>query len=575
MLRGSWFYTDDYRLLAQARDVRLDVGYLMTPFDSQFMPVGRLVAWVVGNSGEVATNWNVAVTLTLALSTLAAVACWWMLVTVFGTRWELLPLLVLYLFSALSAPALMWWAAGLNQLPLQGVWFAAVAAWTCYLRTRRNRWLAVTTVVITLGLLCYVKTLLVLPVLLVLALGYFTTGSVQARVATAFRSWWSAAAVGAVTAIGYVAYYTTAIPAPFVKRGAEGGSGLAGSLVDTMLLTAFGSSAAGGPWRWDTFNPPTGYADPPVWGVHLAWMSLAALVALAAFRRRRTGRAWLVLLFSLAGAYLLLLTTRAPIAGAGIGLEMRYLTETVCALVLALGLAWLPVPGAVEHSEPRSRSLVALAPTPALVGLVGLVYLAGAVVSTTTYAYIWHTDNPGSSFLHRVRDAANESGSLDLTGGPVPAAVMPGYSFPYNTLEELVPLYTPRAGFPSVSTDLHSVAEDGRVAQTVIDAAVTSEPGPLPDCGWKVGPKGRTIPLQNGTIDVDWWLRIGYLASARTDVTVSAADVSRTTTLNPGVGSLYVQVTGAFDAVRVSGLTPGTTVCVDVVEVGTAEPGDA
>ena len=56
-----------------------------------------------------------------------------------------------------------------------------------------------------------------------------------------------------------------------------------------------------------------------------------------ALLRRRTGRAWLLLALSLAGAFLLLLTTRAPIAGAGIGLEMRYLTETVCALVLALG----------------------------------------------------------------------------------------------------------------------------------------------------------------------------------------------------------------------------------------------
>jgi hypothetical protein len=573
MLLGSWFYTDDYRLLAQSRGERLDLDYLTTPFDSQFMPVGRLIAWVVSNSGEVATSWGAAVTITLLLSTLAAGACWWMLVSVFGTRVAILPLFALYLFSALSAPALMWWAAGLNQLPLQAVWFATVAAWTGYLRTRRLRWLALTTSLVVLGLLAYVKTLLVLPVLFVLAVGYFASGTLRERLVTAVRTYWTAAVAGLLVAGAYVAYYAVAVPQPFVEQDA--GTGLAGSLADTMLATAFGSSAVGGPWRWDTRNPPTGYADPPSWAVHVAWVVLVATIVLAALRRRRSGRAWLVLALSLAGAWALLLTTRAPVAGAGIGLEMRYLTETVCALVLALGLAWLPVPGAREHSTPRARPLLAVAPTPVLVGVLSCAYLVGAVASTATYARIWHTDNPGSAYLHRVSDSVDASGSLDLTGGPVPAAVMPGYAFPYNTLEVLVPLYTAKAEFPSISTTLHSVADDGTVTPTVIDPAVTSPTGPTPGCGWDVSASGRSIPLENGTIDVDWWLRIGYLASARTDVTVTAGDVSRTTTLNPGIGSLYVQATGAFDRVRISGLTPGATLCVDVVEVGLPVPGAA
>lgn len=570
MLMGSWFYTDDYRLLAQARGERLDLGYLTTPFDSQFMPVGRLVAWIVGNAGEVATNWGTAVTITLLFSTLAAGACWWMLVTVFGARIEVLPLFALYLFSALSTPALMWWAAGLNQLPLQAVWFATVAAWTLHLRTRRPLWLVLTSCLVVLGLLCYVKTLLVLPVLAVLVLGYFSSGQARQRLTSALAAYRAATIAGVLTAAAYIAYYAVAVPAPFVEE--EAGPRLAGALADTMLGTAFGSSAVGGPWRWDASNPPTGYADPPAWAVHLAWVVLVAAVALAALRRHRSGRAWLVLASSLTGAYILVLTTRAPIAGAGIGLEMRYLTETVCALVLAIGLAWLPVPGAREHSEPRQRPLISVTPTHVLVGVLSGAYLVGAVASTATYAHIWHTDNPGSAYLNRVSDSVEASGSLDLTGGPVPPAVMPGYSFPYNTLEELVPLYTTKADFPSISTSLHSVGEDGTTAPTVIDAAVISPAGPTEGCGWDVSASGRSIPLENGTIDIDWWLRIGFLASARTDVTVTAGDVTRSATLNPGVGSLYVQATGAFDRVRISGLTPGATVCVDVIEVGTPEP---
>ena len=571
MLLGSWFYTDDYRLLAQARGQTLDLGYLTSPFDSQFMPVGRLVAWVVGSTGETATSWGTATAFTLLFSTLASLACWWMLVTVFAARLEVLALFAIYLFSAISAPALMWWAAGLNQLPLQVVWFAAVAAWVHYLRSRRVRWLATTTVVLAVGLLCYVKTLLVLPALVLLALGYFTTGSLRTRAVDTGRRYWPAAVAGGTLTALYLAYYVAAVPQPFIEQ--DRGAGLVGGLADTMLGTSFASSAVGGPWGWDTSNPPTGYADPPSWALSLAWLALVGVVLLGALLRCRTGRAWLLLALSLAGAYALLLTTRAPVAGASIGLEMRYLTETVCALVLALGLAWLPVPGAVESSELRDRPLVAFAPTRALVGILTCAYLVGAVASTVSYARIWHTDNPGAAYLQRVAAAVDTAGSMDLTGGPVPSNVMPGFSFPYNTLESLVPLYTARADFPLISQKLHSVAGDGTVAPTLIDPAVTSVEGPREDCGWRVGARGRSVPLQGGTFDVYWWLRIGYLSSQRTPITVTAGDVSRDAIINPGLGSLYVQATGEFDAIEVSGLAPGTTLCVDVVEVGTPVAG--
>jgi hypothetical protein len=571
MLLGSWFYTDDYRLLAQSRGHTLDLAYLTQPFDSQFMPLGRLLAWTVGNSGEVATAWGTAVAITLVTSTLAALACWWMLVTVFGARLEVLPLFAIYLFSAINAPALMWWAAGLNQLPLQIVWFAAVATWLPYLRNRRLRWLGATAGVVAIGLLCYVKALLVLPVLALIAIGYFSHGTLRARMADVAARYWPALTLGAVLAAAYLVYYVVAVPQPFVEQ--DRGAGLAGALADTMLGTSFGSSAVGGPWRWDTRNPPTGYADPPAWAAHAAWVLLVGVIVAGVLLRRRTGRAWLLLIISLAGSYVLLLTTRAPIAGADIGLEMRYLTETVCALVLALGLVWLPVRGAVESSEPRGTPLLRVAPTPVLAGVLTGAYLVGAVTSTATYAHVWHSNNPGATYLHKVSDAVTAAGSLDLTGGPVPSDVMPGYSFPYNTLESLVPLYTSDAEFPLISQTLHTVADDGTVATTVIDAAVTSEQGPTRDCGWRVTGSGRSVPLRAGTMNVDWWLRIGYLSSTRTPVTVTAGDVSRSTIVNPGIGSIYVEATGAFDKVRFSDLADGATLCVDVIEVGSPVAG--
>ena len=51
--------------------------------------------------------------------------------------------LALYLTSGVTMPALMWWTACLNQLPIQLAFFLAVGAWVRYLRGDGLLWLSV------------------------------------------------------------------------------------------------------------------------------------------------------------------------------------------------------------------------------------------------------------------------------------------------------------------------------------------------------------------------------------------------------------------------------------------------
>jgi hypothetical protein len=566
-LYPSWYYTDDYRLLYDARASQLDAAYLARPFDNQFMPIGRALAYWVAHSGDV--NWTLTATLVVSMQVLASAACVWMLVSVFGARWGVLLPLGLFLTSAVTMPALMWWAASLNQLPLQIVFCLSVGAWVRYLRGGQLRWLVVVLVALAVGLLAYIKTVLVFAVLAYVALAYFSRGATHVRVRDAVRRYRVAVVTAGLLGASFAVYYLSEVPSIFQTPSWE----LAGELGDTMVGTAFASGLVGGPWRWDDSNPPVGFADPPAWSVHGAWVLVAVLAVVWALRRERTGRAWLLLAGYLAAAFGLVLTSRAPVGGAAIGLEYRYLTDVLPVAVLTLGLVTMSVPGAPGGSTRRERELLLVAPSARLAAVLITLVCVGGTVSSVTYARIWHTDNPGADYTAAARAGLRGQGLVDLPDQKVPHEVIPGFSAPYNTTKRLLPLLVDNARFPDHTSRLVVLDDNGSPRRALIDLATSSRPGPDRECGWLLQRGALTIPLQSGTFDFSWWLRIGYLSSASDSLTVDAAGQRVTAPIERGLQSLYVNVTGAFDHVTVSGLGAGTSVCVDVIEVGIPEPG--
>jgi hypothetical protein len=567
-LYSSWFYLDDYNLLLDAQTKSPDASYLLEPYNSHLMPGGRLLAWIVADSGEV--NWGLAATLTLSLQALAGLAAIWMLVTLFGARWGVLAPLALYLSSTVTVPAMMWWTASLNQVPLQVAFFLAVTTWVRYLRGRGLVWLAATLLAVGLGLLFYVKSLLIVPVLLFLALAYFASGSLVARVRTVLRGYWPAAVTAALLVGGYLAYYVTHVTEPFTETSV----GLVGRIADTMLGTAFVTGVLGGPWRWVSVAPPNAYANPPAWSVHAAWVFVAAVVAFGVLRRRRTLRAWALLAGYLVGLLGLLVNSRAPTYGSEIGLEYRYLTDAACALTLCLALAFLPLNDAVQSSTDREEPHLRFGVPPLLTVAIVATVTISALLSSHRYVEYWHEDNASEDYLETLDRELAEHGKVDLAEQTVPEGVIPQAFAPANVLSRLVPLVSADAQFPRWSPRLASVEPNGTLSQTVIDLGVRSRPGPREGCGWFVTDEGKGVPLTGRIFDSVWWIRIGYLASAASSAVVTAGLDKVEVRIEPGINSLYVRVLDSFDSVEIDGLEPGVTMCVDTIEVGEPRPGE-
>ena len=564
-LYPSWFYGDDYILLLRA-ERGLDLGYVLEPHNGHLMPAGRLLVWLVLESGTL--NWPLVATTTLLFQALASVAALWMLVVLFGRRWAILATLGIYLFGVLTLPALMWWAATLNQMATQVGFFVAVGSWVLYLRGAGNRWLALTVAAVAFGLAFDVKAMLILPVLVFVLLAYFSSGRLLHRCVVVVRSHRVAAAVLGVGAVAYLAYYVVAVDSPFTAVGAA----TARQTASTMLGTAFVSAAAGGPWDWTAQFAPNATADPPEVAVHLAWVLCVLVVLYGALRRRRSLRAWGLLLGYLLALLALLVTSRVAAYGATLGLQYRFLTDAGCTLTLALGLAFLPLYGAVESSEARAEPLLRL-PLPRLVTVALVVLLAlSETLSSVRYVSFWHHQNPSSPYVATLRTALADRGAVDVADLAVPEGVVDPLRAPDNQLSRFVTLLPNEARFPRATADLQVVDGLGQLRPALIKQGLHSVPGPQPGCGWRLTSPGGDVPLTGGAFDYPWWLRIGYLSSTASPVTVSAGGTAVQTHVRAGLHSLFVKIDGGFSSVRVDGLATGTTLCVDTIEVGDAVP---
>lgn len=147
---GAWFQEDDFEFLRYSREQPFSLDYLMEPHSGHLMPLGRVLIDLSVASGMF--NWEATAAVTVLFQAAVGLSAFWMLKTLFGLRWGIVPPLVVFLFSAITMPATVWWAVAVNQLAQEIGLMCAVACWVIFERTGRRRWAVLVVACVLLAL---------------------------------------------------------------------------------------------------------------------------------------------------------------------------------------------------------------------------------------------------------------------------------------------------------------------------------------------------------------------------------------------------------------------------------------
>ena len=476
VLIPAWFYSDDFIFLEDALKNRVTPDFLLTPHDSQLMPLGVAISWVVAHAGPY--NWLLAASITLLLQAVAAISCLAMLRTLFGDRWAVLAPLGFYLFSAMGIEAMTWWAAALNAVPIQIAFFLLVTSVVRWARERRARWALASGAALTLAVISGPRGLvMIIPVGLLLLL-FFTPGRWWTRPWRLVRTHAALVVPLALVGVAYLVVYADSTPSPVEAQGSAPALAIGRNLVGTSWLT----SLVGGPWRWDEYNPPMSRPDPPSVLYAVAGLAALALVVMAVRRGARVAFAALtILLAQLLVTYLALVYGRGLQLGANAGLMTRYLTDTLPVTALVLGLLLLPVREATMTSRPaqvrgRWRTFA---------GAAIAVFLVGSLVSTVSYASAWHRDYPAREFVDNARMSLASEPAV-IAELEVPNLVQSRLSYPNNLPSNLLYPMGDAIRTAYRGNDIRILDDQGVHRQAAVFASATSRPGPVRDCGFAV-----------------------------------------------------------------------------------------
>ncbi len=561
-LAQGYFTQDDYLMLHLGGTSRLGLHYLWQDYAGHLFPGGFLIAYLEAHTA--ALSWPAAY-VPVVLMQLGAGALMWVLLTrLLGSRWERVPLLVVFCVSPLSLWSTQWWAVAIQFLPVELCGLAAALGYLWWRQDRAPwaRWLPIAFMVA--GLLFQERALLI--PLLVLAAGLIVDPAVGVRsrlvaVLRLDRRLWLG--FGAAV-IGYVLLHAWLAP---VSRTGGGGGRQPVSLVANFLFRNVVPGLAGGPWAG--VDLPGAAVVPATWVVVVSCGLLACVVAFTARFGGTTARAaWLALLAYVLVDAALVFGGRAlfgPIAG----LTVRYAADTVPILVVALAGAVRDVaaPPALTafvaaRGGPHRRSLICLA--------VAVGYVASAAVTSHQLAPDLF-NGVSKSYVDTLHDDLSRQPDVVLYDSTVPSDVMFPWFLTANRVSTVIGDLPWAPSFDVPSEQLRIVNDAGHVSPIVLADPVSAYPGPSKSCGYNIT-LSPTVVLMQGQVPFGKnVLRLGYYTNVSDVAIVTAGGDTVDVPVQPGLHQVDVVVTSAFDRLTVRLSTTSGTVCLASVVAGTPQ----
>jgi hypothetical protein len=563
LVTGRDHYGDDLRLLYLSdQHSLLDPSYLFYDYDGHFMPGGFLLVGVVERLAPL--DWSAAAASLVLMQLLASLALLRLLRVLLGDRPLLLVPLAFGLFTPLSLGSLTWWASAVNNMPLQIGATVFLTEAVLLVRTEARRHALLGTGVLAVTYLFYIKTVLVPPLgLAVAVLVLVREGHRRPLLLALRRGWvlWLGAFV--VTAAWALAYLGTR-----TRPAASPGD------VDDVLLTirtgfrVLGASVLGGPSAWSNARPGSPFAPVELRTAVIGGLLVLAVLVWTCVRHRGALLVWAVLLVEIAAGLFLAGVGRGSLGlGAFTPLACRYYAlEVVLLPVTAALLLTLPTRrGTRRTGWPRWAGLPVAAATAA--------FVAVALTSTAGHLRAWQVDRTGA-WLDAARGSLAAAGPAPLLDQEMPADIVPPLARPNNLVSRLLAPLPDRPVFADWTWDLRLIDDRG----VLVPAAVVPGPavleGPVPGCGWAIAPDpGTPVALQGPLPAFDWTARLDYTADRDGEIAVALGPGQTVRApVRQGAGTVYLRLPGEGPTLQVTSLTPGLGACVRSGLVGVVAP---
>jgi hypothetical protein len=517
-----------------------DLGYLFQDYHGHLTPGGFFLA-------ALATAWaplNVPLLMVplLLMRAVATVLFWCLLVRCFGRRWAILVPFTVFSASTLLLVPPLWWAYGVQIVPVVLAGAGALHAHVRYLQDGGRWWIGAFAWTV-FGLAFYEKAA-VIPVLL---------AGVTVLLGRSFRAHARYWAGHAVLLAGFVAGYLALTSSQVAPDGTPMSAGTVADLTGRMLGDTLLPGLAGGPWSGP--GPGATWAPSPFVVVVVLFAVASALLA-AGVRAggRRAWRAWALFGLLFAVDVALLALTRLREVGPAAGDDPRYLAELALAAALCGAFAFLaPGEGVAPSGGKRERPI-------ALIACVLL--LASSTVGFARLSPAMRFEHSGQ-YVGTVRAAVAEDPDLVFYDTFVPSDVVHEWFGADSRASRVVGL-VPGTHFDQPTSRMHQLDATGTPHRiTGVDPVSRGAAGPVPNCGYTIGETQVRIPLDAPVLG-RYLLKLDYYTSDGGEGLVERTPVW----FQAGLHSVYLPVDGLFDHIGVQLSSPGAPVCVAKVEVG-------